>query len=224
MAESSKPASGGRIVDFSANEDMLLSRVAHPLRRARPRDAEALAPMLIGVWQGRGMKPPWPDGVSLRAIGKSIGEGKGRFRWQNNIIWEETGRISGVACAYPGEEEGSLLQALYPYLEGEGADVSQVTFPVETGPGEYYLDTLYVSGEARGKGVGSDLLRGCMMQTAFRETPLVLNVDRRNQRALTLYRRLGFVTFDSRILSGRVYDTMRYTPAQARREFSAVLE
>lgn len=199
-----------------------LLRIAPQLRPARAADAPALAPMFLGIWQGMHLNPPWDDSVSLRAMAKSIAAGDGRFRWQNDLVWEEGGEIYGVVCCYPGEGEQQYLAEFLPYLSAEGVNPDVLNFPLESRAGEHYLDSLYVMAGSRGRGVGSDLLRGAMMETALRDSPLVLNVDRRNARALTLYRRMGFISFETRLLAGQVYDTMRYSPVQARREFAWV--
>lgn len=215
---SSVPTKGEREGEL----DLRLLRIAPQLRRARPEDGEGLAPMFLGIWQGMHLKLPWDDMVSLRAMGKSIRAGEGRFRWQNDVVWEEGGQIYGVVCCYPGEEEQRFSDEFLPYIQREGGDPANLQFPLESRPGEQYLDSLFVLPGSRGKGAGSDLLRAAMMQTALLDRPLVLNVDRRNARALALYRRMGFVTFDTRVLAGHANDTMRYTPVQARREFAAV--
>lgn len=202
--------------------ELRLMRIAPQLRRARAGDAEALAPMFLGIWQGMRLSFPWDEKVSLRALGKSIHAGEGRFRWQNDIVWDDGGRVYGVLCCYPGEEEQRFSDELLSNIRREGGEPAELSFPLESRPGEQYLDSLYVLPDSRGMGAGSDLLRAAMMQTALLDRPLVLNVDRRNARALALYRRMGFVTFDTRVLAGHVNDTMRYTPAQARRDFAAV--
>jgi ribosomal protein S18 acetylase RimI-like enzyme len=63
----------------------------------------------------------------------------------------------------------------------------------EHGPKTLYVSDLWVDPPARGRGLGTDLLRHAAEDAASREcTHLVLDVDTRNAAAIAFYERLGF--------------------------------
>jgi ribosomal protein S18 acetylase RimI-like enzyme len=63
----------------------------------------------------------------------------------------------------------------------------------EHGPKTLYVSDLWVDPPARGRGIGTELLRHAAEDAAAREcTHLVLDVDSRNAAAIVFYERLGF--------------------------------
>lgn len=61
----------------------------------------------------------------------------------------------------------------------------------QTEEGEYELDDLYVFPEHQGRGIGSEVIKRCCASVS---EPVMLYVFVKNQRAVSLYQRLGFVT------------------------------
>ena len=63
----------------------------------------------------------------------------------------------------------------------------------EHGPKTLYVSDLWVDPRARGRGIGTELLRHAAEDAAARDcTHLVLDVDSRNAAAIAFYERLGF--------------------------------
>lgn len=114
-----------------------------------------------------------------------------QYSYRNTLV-AMAGRkhVVGICVAYDGKELPRLRQAFYDaalthlgrHLEGM-AD--------ETGPGEYYIDSLAVTPEYQGRGIASQLLRAMALRHGMHR-PLALLVDRGNPDAERLYRRMGF--------------------------------
>lgn len=55
--------------------------------------------------------------------------------------------------------------------------------------GEPELDDLYILPEYQSRGIGSEIIKKCI---SLADAPITFYVFKRNQRAISLYRRLGF--------------------------------
>ena len=62
----------------------------------------------------------------------------------------------------------------------------------ETDSGEFYIDTLAVLPEYRGRGIASELLRASIRRAEAIGKPAGLLVDKENTRARRLYENIGF--------------------------------
>lgn len=129
------------------------------------------------------------------------------YSWQNATIAEVDGVIAGGLIAYEGEGYHDVKVRTFAHVK------DFVTFDVdkmddETQSGEYYLDSLAVLPEWRGKGVGSSLLmRGIEIAQSKNLTP-VLACDPDNTRAFELYRNLGFESTGKLFIFGEWYVKM----------------
>jgi ribosomal protein S18 acetylase RimI-like enzyme len=100
-----------------------------------------------------------------------------------------TGEIVGAMCGYDGADYQKLKQPIVDML-GEDSDFAQLR---ETEAGEYYLDSVGVLPEHRGKGIASRLFEAHFERAAaqgHKVAGLIVDVDKPNAEAL--YARLGF--------------------------------
>ena len=114
-----------------------------------------------------------------------------QYSYCNALIAEIDGKAAGAIVGYNGALLHRLrepLQALVKQQTGCTIDIED-----ETGPGEFYLDSLAVLPQYRGMGIGSKLLRA-MREQAFRKgfTRVGLLVDVDNPDAEALYASLDF--------------------------------
>ncbi|MDE7376930.1 MAG: GNAT family N-acetyltransferase [Muribaculaceae bacterium] len=132
-----------------------------------------------------------------------------QYSYRNALVARDAaGEAVGVCLAYDG---GRLAQLRRPFLarasQAFGIDPTEVTD--ETEPGEYYIDTLAVRADYRGRGIGRRLL----MAAAERGRALGLRpgllVDKENPRARTLYESAGFVKVGDRPFFDIVMDHMQ---------------
>lgn len=120
------------------------------------------------------------------------------------VAVDEEDNTLGVAVAYDG---ANLHKLRIPFFEeaeksiglkikGKPAD--------ETGPEEFYLDTLAVFPQYRGRGIGSDLINAVSKKAERKGKPVGLLVSKTNPDARKLYDSLGFVSVGERPFAGEM--------------------
>ncbi|WP_270271974.1 GNAT family N-acetyltransferase, partial [Enterococcus lactis] len=112
---------------------------------------------------------------------------------------------------YTDEEEAIIDQPLVPILEKYQLDASTRLFiDKETFPNEWYLDSISVSEDFRGQGIGSRLLEALpKLAKKANRSVIGLSVDEKNPKAKKLYERHGFKVVGQRMISGHLYDHMQ---------------
>lgn len=141
-----------------------------------------------------------------------------QYSWPHVHVAEVDGRVVGAVCVYDGARLAELrAPVLHLLLERSGRTIDPGD---ETGPGEWYLDTLGVDPGQQGKGIGSALLRAVIAEHAQahgRTLGLLVAAD--NPAARMLYLRMGFVPVGTRTLMGKRMEHLKYaagTPAGPR--------
>ena len=120
------------------------------------------------------------------------------YSWRNALLAEEDGQVVGLCLCYDGADYHETRLRTFALLadgkEGEEDNMDLAHFEDETGPGEYYIDSLAVWPEYRRRGIARQLL---MRQIdAGRKLGVVkatLLVDPDNPSAQQLYRECGFL-------------------------------
>ena len=114
-----------------------------------------------------------------------------QYSYRNALVAEVNGEAVGAIIGYDGARLGELREPLYALMIEKFGAVRKVED--ETSAGEFYLDSLAVLPQFRGKGVGGALLvaaRDRAFDTGFERVGLI--VDFENPRAEALYNSLGF--------------------------------
>ncbi|GCE14385.1 GNAT family N-acetyltransferase [Tengunoibacter tsumagoiensis] len=117
-----------------------------------------------------------------------------RLSYQQALVKELDQRIVGLILLYGGDEAEKLDLPLLERLRALHQD-PQMTFPKEANDDEYYIDTLSVSPEYGGRGIGTELIAAAeerARQHGYIKMSLL--VDLTNPRASRLYERLGYHT------------------------------
>ena len=126
---------------------------------------------------------------------------------RNTIIAEVDGRRAGMLTSYVGSEYAKMRDVTFEILKREMG----LEFPGmddETQPGEYYLDSVALLPEYRGKGLGTQLIRYAMDEGIKTGLTLTLVVDPANDKARRLYESLGFKEAGTLFLFGHDYTRM----------------
>lgn len=98
----------------------------------------------------------------------------------------------GFLIAYDGARLHELRKAFFEEFENVTGISIKEKMPDETGPYEFYLDSLAVIPEFRGKGIASSLIETIGKRAAQIGKPLGLLCDKKNLNARKLYEHLGF--------------------------------
>lgn len=115
-----------------------------------------------------------------------------QYSYRNTIVCEVDGCVAGGACGYAGKDLKRLREALFADLREHGLPVPE-GLTEETGEGEFYIDSIAVFPEYRGKGIASKLVGAMERRAADAGIPVTgLLVDTDNPAAERLYTRLGF--------------------------------
>lgn len=158
------------------------------------------------------------EGCGLEDVHAVFTELAGRedsqYSWLNSrVAVDEEGRRYGVAVSYDGARLKELRRSFFrKAVEVFGWKITPEevdALPGETADDEFYLDSLAVLPEARGKGVGAALIADARERAAAIGKPLGLLVDDDNPNARRLYEYLGFRKVGRRNFAGVMMDHMQ---------------
>lgn len=134
-----------------------------------------------------------------------------QYSYQNCLVAEIGEEIAGSINIYDGARLQELREPVVRYIRTNfGLDFKPED---ETERGEYYIDTLGVSPGYQGKGLGTEIL-----QFVIREyvnglgRTIGLLVDVENQKAETLYLKLGFEMKGQKVLAGKKMKHLQRQP------------
>lgn len=121
------------------------------------------------------------------------------YSYENTFIAEVDGRTVGAMCGYDGADYQRLKQ---PIVEKLGTD-SGFAELVETEAGEFYLDSVGVAPEFRGRGIATRLFEAQIKRgVSLGHSRIGLIVDVDKPEAEALYRKLGFTHVGERDFFG----------------------
>lgn len=132
-----------------------------------------------------------------------------QYSYRNALVARDgAGRAVGVCVAYDG---GRLEELRRPFLERAAVEfgIDPAEVPDETEPGEYYIDTLAVRSDCRGRGIGRRLLRAAAERGRAMGLRPGLLVDKSNPGARALYESAGFARVGDRPFFGILMDYMQ---------------
>ena len=158
----------------------------------------------------------WPVEEILESNGISYGQLHGSitrvaasretiYSYENTIVAEINGRVVGAMCAYDGADYQRLKQ---PIVDTLGKDSGFAALK-ETEAGEFYLDSVGVLPEYRGRGIASLLFEAqCQRAASLGHKVAGLIVDEDKPKAEALYIRLGFRHIGNRDFFGHTMKHM----------------
>lgn len=131
-----------------------------------------------------------------------------QYSFENTWVAEEDSQVVGSITVYDGAKLQQLRQPILNLLsENYKRKVSPEN---ETEPGEFYIDTIAVHPDHRGKGLGTMLLRFAIDHFVYQQgKTLGLLVDIQNPKAKNLYLQLGFEKVGEKQLMGRPYEHLQ---------------
>jgi DNA-3-methyladenine glycosylase I len=132
------------------------------------------------------------DSHPLSDIFKELaGRDDSQYSYKNALVAELDGKPAGSIIGYDGARLHELRKPLYELMVAKFGSVRPVED--ETSAGEFYVDSIAVLPEYRGRGVGRALLADlCRRVFAKGFDKVGLLVDVTNPKAENLYASLGF--------------------------------
>lgn len=122
---------------------------------------------------------------------------------------DDEGKVMGYIIGYDGEKLHELREAFFQEAYSSlGRDLRHGIVD-ECQPDEYYLDSLAVYPEYRGKGVAHALINAMSLRAAEIGKPLGLLCDKSNTRARRLYESVGFIKVGETPFADEMMDHMQ---------------
>lgn len=126
---------------------------------------------------------------------------------------DSNGTVMGLIVCY----DGALLNEMRKIFFKEAAKQigMKITgniddIPPETTPDEFYLDSLAVFPQFRGKGVARELINAAIQRSLKTAKRPGLLVSKSNHNARALYTSLGFKIAEERLFAGEIMDHMTF--------------
>lgn len=177
------------------------------IRMATQEEASQIAGLFMLAWPVEEILES--NGISYGQLHESItrvaASRETIYSYENTIVAEIDGRVVGAMCAYDGADYQRLKQ---PIVDTLGKDSGFATLK-ETEAGEFYLDSVGVLPEYRGRGIASLLFEAqCQRAASLGHKVAGLIVDEDKPKAEALYIRLGFRHIGNRDFFGHTMKHM----------------
>lgn len=133
-----------------------------------------------------------------------------QYSYRNTLAAHVDDELAGILVGYDGGQLHRLREAfIKEALQAFGIDYSGMDD--ETSAGEYYLDSLCVASQFRGRGIATQLLKAGIERGRQLNLPATgLLVDAGNPRAEQLYQRVGFEVVDTATWGSHPMHRMQY--------------
>ncbi|MET3848045.1 GNAT family N-acetyltransferase [Paenibacillus sp. OAE614] len=141
----------------------------------------------------------------LAALEAYFAAEEGRLSYKQTLVKELDERPVGLVVAYGGDQAAELDRPILARLRTmkQNADLQ---LDKEADLDEYYIDTLSVSPEYGGRGIGTSLIRAAEERaSAYGYAKIAMAVVTDNTKAHSLYLKLGYQTDKNIMINGHVY-------------------
>ena len=168
-------------------------------RPCRKEDAPEVAKLVVSAWPSEEFLKMAP-GMTLEQLEELVAgfivSENNMYSYTNTIVAEYEGLVAGAIIGYDGKDIKELKKPIAKVIYQKFGDCEFLRED-ETGPGEFYLDSIGVSPQMRSHGIGSGLFNAMLKRAAGEGHKVAgLIVDDTNPKAEALYTRLGFKTVD----------------------------
>lgn len=177
------------------------------IRQAQPADAPAAVRLLFDAIKDIGYQ------LTGAATGQEVierltmffeQEGN-RFSCNQFLVKVEDDEVAGMILCYHGSDAEMLDRPILEQLRRVSND-STLTIDKEADEDEYYIDALSVSPKWGGRGFGTELIHAAerrARQSGYDK--IALNVEQYNERACSLYKKLGYMTDKETQINKKTY-------------------
>ena len=181
------------------------------IRQAKSDDAELVAPLIVQAMGELACYFTGKESIeqAIPLFESLFIQTENQYSHDNTLVFEEEGNILGSITSYDGSKLYEYRERLLNFIK-EAYQIEDLKLEDETQVGEFYLDTLSVSPNAQGKGVGTKLIKASIEKAKNKGFSRVgLLVDLENTNAKRLYERLGFKVVGKKVLGNSVYEHMQ---------------
>ena len=177
------------------------------IRQASKEEASQIAELFMLAWPVDEILES--NGLTCEQLHESItliaANEKTIYSYENTLVAEIDGKVVGAMCAYDGADYQRLKQ---PIVDVLGPDCGFAKMK-ETEAGEFYLDSVGVLPEYRGRGIASRIIDAQCERAAslgHKVAGLIVDIDKPQVEAL--YSRLGFTYLDDKDFFGHTMKHM----------------
>ena len=177
------------------------------IRQARKEEAAQIAELFMLAWPVDEIMES--NGLTREQLHESItliaANEKTIYSYENTIVAEIDGKVAGAMCAYDGADYQSLKQPIIDVL-GPDCGIAKMK---ETEAGEFYLDSVGVLPEYRGRGIASRIIDAQSERAAslgHKVAGLIVDIDKPQVEAI--YTKLGFIYLDDKDFFGHTMKHM----------------
>lgn len=177
------------------------------IRKAHRDEASQIAELFLLAWPVEQIMES--NGITYEQLHGTITSVAARndtiYSYENTVVAEVDGKIVGAMCAYDGADYQRLKQPIVDLLGAESGFAGLK----ETEKGEFYLDSVGVREEYRGRGIATRLFAAQIERAGSLGHKVVgLIVDEDRPKAEALYKRLGFIHVGKREFFGHTMKHM----------------
>lgn len=180
------------------------------VRKAKIEDAEIIARCVLAAIDLLNIDDDVPTDMqdSVSDLIKSASDDTRLYCYQHSFIAESNGKAIGCLIAYNGDHYAELRKNTFDRLyEKSGLDLRNN--PMETGPGEFYLDCMAIHKEFRGEGIGHKLMSYAIEYGKAQGIKrFTLLVEKSHKRLEEYYAQLGFEPISEMFAFGSEYVKM----------------
>lgn len=126
------------------------------------------------------------------------------------IAWAD-GEPVGLCLCYDGHDYHAMRLRTFALFPQGDDDMDLEHMQDESGPGEYYIDSLAVKPAYRHRGIAHQLMQQQISVGQSRGLECTLLVDPLNPSALGLYQSLGFEYKEECYAFGQIFHKMKFT-------------
>lgn len=177
------------------------------IRSARQQDASAAVRLLYDALHdvAHQLTGEKSEEKAIEVLEQYFRADEGRLSYRQATVKEIDGEVAGIIVAYGGDQAVELDRPILERLRKLTNDDS-IALDKESDEDEYYIDTLSVSPQFGGQGIGSALISHAehtAKELHYAKIALAVVTD--NHRAHSLYERRGYSTDKEITINGHIY-------------------
>lgn len=203
------------IIYLESGDERLAYQKTISFRGGRPEDASFIAECIlagVGAWDFSGNADE-ETMLLYRAMASVCGIEDSLYSYCHCRIAQCNGKAVGCMTSYPGDDYARLRELTWSSIHKVMGGERPMSSDYETGPGEYYLDTLALAPEFRGFGLGKELLLDSAERArAAGYERITLIVEQDHPKLISYYESIGFQIESQMTFLGEAYFKCVFRP------------